>query len=72
MFAANEAGYSNLVRLVSHVYLDNPPARRVHLPVDVLDGQTEGMICLTGGERGPIGAALKVRSRRDCRGPARR
>jgi DNA polymerase III subunit alpha len=59
MFAANEAGYSNLVRLVSHMYLDIPPGDGVHLPVDALAGQTEGIICLTGGERGPIGAALK-------------
>ena len=60
LIAANEAGYANLVALVSHLYLETPPGEHVHLPVSALDGRSEGIICLTGGERGPIGAALKT------------
>ncbi len=59
LIAANETGYGNLVRLVSHMYLDTPPGEGVHLPVEAIEGHSAGIICLTGGERGPIGAALK-------------
>ena len=59
LIAANELGYSNLVKLVSHAYLDTPSSAPIHLPVDLLDGLAEGIICLTGGPRGPIGRALK-------------
>ena len=59
LIAANETGYGNLVRLVSHMYLDTPPGEGVHLPVEAIEGHSSGIICLTGGERGPIGAALK-------------
>ena len=59
LIAANEAGYRNLVRLVSRAYLENPPGEAVHLPLAILDGFADGIICLTGGPRGPIGRALK-------------
>ena len=59
LIAANEAGYRNLVRLVSRAYLENPAGEAVHLPLAILDGFAEGIICLTGGPRGPIGRALK-------------
>jgi DNA polymerase-3 subunit alpha len=60
LIAATEAGYGNLVRLVSHMYLETPPGEGVHLPVEAIEGRSDGIICLTGGERGPIGAALKA------------
>ncbi|MET0941006.1 MAG: DNA polymerase III subunit alpha [Mesorhizobium sp.] len=60
LIAANEIGYGNLVGLVSRLYLDTPPGEHVHLPVSALADRSEGIICLTGGERGPIGAALKT------------
>jgi DNA polymerase-3 subunit alpha len=59
LIAASEAGYGNLVRLVSHMYLDTPPGDGVHLPVEAIEARSDGIICLTGGERGPLGAALK-------------
>ncbi len=58
LLAATEEGYGNLVRLVSRLYLGNPPGEAIHLPVAALDGASGGLICLTGGERGPVGAAL--------------
>ncbi|WP_412177230.1 DNA polymerase III subunit alpha [Mesorhizobium sp. ZC-5] len=60
LIAANEVGYGNLVRLVSRMYLDTPPGEGVQLPVEAIDGNSDGIICLTGGERGPVGAALKT------------
>ncbi len=59
MIAATEAGYANLVRLVSKVYLDTPSGEPIHLTTDMLAGHCDGVICLTGGPRGPLGQALK-------------
>ena len=59
LIAANEAGYRNLVRLVSRAYLETHPGAAVHLPLEILDGFADGIICLTGGPQGPIGRALK-------------
>ena len=51
--AATEEGYANLVRLVSRAYLDNSPDAGVFVPVAWLGDHAEGLICLTGGPRGP-------------------
>jgi DNA polymerase-3 subunit alpha len=64
LIAASEAGYANLVRLISKVYLETPPGEPVHLTSAMLEGRCDGLICLTGGPRGPIGSALKA-DRRD-------
>ncbi|MBZ9659569.1 DNA polymerase III subunit alpha [Mesorhizobium sp. ESP-6-4] len=64
LIAASEDGYSNLVRLISKVYLETPPGEPVHLTSAMLEDQCDGLICLTGGPRGPIGSALKA-DRRD-------
>ncbi|WP_311028912.1 DNA polymerase III subunit alpha [Mesorhizobium koreense] len=59
LIAATEAGYANLARLVSRAYLDTPPSEPTHILSDWLEGLSDGIICLTGGERGPVGKALK-------------
>jgi DNA polymerase-3 subunit alpha len=59
LLAANQSGYGNLVKLISRAYLATPHDSAIHLPLEVLDGFAEGLICLTGGPRGPIGRALK-------------
>ncbi|MBZ9812522.1 DNA polymerase III subunit alpha [Mesorhizobium sp. CA7] len=64
LIAASEDGYSNLVRLISKVYLETPPGEPVHLTSAMLEDRCDGLICLTGGPRGPIGSALKA-DRRD-------
>ena len=64
LLAATEAGYANLVRLVSRAYLDTPSGEAAHVGTDMLAALAEGIVCLTGGPRGPIGAALKE-DRRD-------
>ena len=58
LIAANEAGYANLVRLVSRAYLDTPSGEPVHVTADMLAALAGGIICLTGGPRGPLGSAL--------------
>ena len=42
LIAATEAGYRNLVRLVSRAYLETPPGEAVHLPTGILDGLADG------------------------------
>ncbi len=64
LIAATQAGYANLVRMVSRIYLETPPGEAVHLTTDMMAGACEGLICLTGGPRGPVGHALK-QDRRD-------
>ncbi|WP_244480827.1 DNA polymerase III subunit alpha [Mesorhizobium sp. Root157] len=64
LIAANEAGYRNLVRLDSRIYLETLAGEAVHLTTDMLAGNCDGIICLTGGPRGPIGVALRA-DRRD-------
>ncbi len=60
LIAANEAGYSNLVRLVSRAYLGNGPGDPVHASLGWVAELAGGLICLTGGPRGAVGAALKT------------
>jgi DNA polymerase-3 subunit alpha len=59
LIAATEIGYANLVRLVSRTYLDTPSGEPVHITAEMLAPLGEGLICLSGGPRGPLGAALK-------------
>lgn len=54
LIAATEAGYGNLVRLVSRAYMETPTGEAVHVPVSWMAGQSDGIIALTGGSSGPI------------------
>jgi DNA polymerase-3 subunit alpha len=63
LIAATEGGYANLVRLVSRAYLDVPAGGPPHVEAGWLALLAEGIICLTGAERGPVGAALKADQR---------
>ncbi|MGB0658755.1 MAG: DNA polymerase III subunit alpha [Mangrovicoccus sp.] len=58
LLAQNEAGYLNLLKLNSVLYLagsDELP----HVPLDKLLAHHEGLICLTGGPEGPLGLLLQ-------------
>ncbi len=63
MIAATEVGYGNLVKLVSRAWLESDAATGAHVKRDWLVENAEGIICLTGGPRGPIGTALKAEHR---------
>jgi len=59
LLAASEAGYANLVRLVSRAYLDKAAQDSPHIAAAWLQGgAAEGIIALTGGFGGPINRAL--------------
>ena len=58
--AATERGYENLVELVSLAYLEHDGNVRPHIRLDWLEERSEGLIVLTGGSLGPIGAAIQA------------
>jgi len=58
LIAATEAGYANLVRMVSDAYLTTETGLPPHRPVSLLHGLCDGIICLSGGPRGPVGSAF--------------
>ncbi|WP_306117921.1 MULTISPECIES: DNA polymerase III subunit alpha [unclassified Roseitalea] len=58
LLAATQAGYANLVALISRAYLDSTDLDAVRVHDEWLKGRSQGLICLTGGPRGPLGAAL--------------
>lgn len=58
LIAATEQGYANLVQLVSDAYLDSPAGQAPHRPFSAVAALSDGLICLSGGPRGPIGAAI--------------
>jgi len=58
LLAASEAGYWNLVRLVSDSYVNSDPAVRAHLSIAEIAARADGLIGLTGGPSGPIDRAL--------------
>ena len=60
LIAANEIGYRNLVRLVSRAYLENTPGEDIHVTLAWMTRHQDGLICLSGGPRGPVGAAIKA------------
>ena len=58
LFASNEAGYANLIKLASQAFLLPDPADPTHIRFDALEEHPAGLIALTGGPEGPIGRAL--------------
>jgi DNA polymerase-3 subunit alpha len=58
LLAAREAGYRSLMRLSSRAFLDSPPHEPPRLQLAWLAGETDGIICLTGGPGGPLDGAI--------------
>jgi DNA polymerase-3 subunit alpha len=63
LFAATEQGYGKLMDLVSRAFLETPAGEPPHIMLSWLDSGADGLIGLTGGERGPIGQALAAGDR---------
>lgn len=63
LLAQSEAGYLNLMKLNTRLYIDGSAAGSGQLPqvtVEELEQHAEGLICLTGGADGPIGRFLQT------------
>src|SRR5215468_4866620 len=58
LLAARENGYRSLMRLNSRAFLETEPNEQPHLKLAWLDGETDGLIALTGGPGGPLDAAI--------------
>lgn len=58
LLAAQERGYRSLMRLNSRAFLETPDSHAPFIKLDWFDGETEGLIALTGGPDGPISLAL--------------
>ncbi len=59
----SEAGYGNLLRLVSRAHLQGDPGAAPELALDDLAQASEGLIALSGGTDGPLGRALLAGNR---------
>jgi DNA polymerase III subunit alpha len=58
LLVQSEAGYRNLLALVSKSYLDGDAGSEPALPLGDLAAQSEGLLCLAGGAKGPLGRLL--------------
>ncbi|WP_420012705.1 DNA polymerase III subunit alpha [Tateyamaria sp.] len=62
LLAQSEAGYENLMKLNSCLYL-REGSELPHVTVEELAGHSAGVICLTGGPEGPVGKLLQTAQR---------
>ncbi len=58
LLVQNEAGYRNLLRLVSQFYLAGESTSEPSISRCDLAGASDGLLCLAGGSRGPVGRLL--------------
>jgi DNA polymerase III subunit alpha len=58
LLAQDAAGYLNLMHIASRAWLDPNPGDPPHVCVDRLEGRTQGLIALTGGQDGPLDRAF--------------
>jgi DNA polymerase-3 subunit alpha len=58
LLVQNEAGYRNLLALVSKSYLDGDAGAEPALSLADLAARSDGLLCLTGGAKGPLGRLI--------------
>ena len=58
LLAARDAGYRSLMRLNSRAFLQTQSNEAPHVKLGWLEGETDGLIALTGGPNGPLDTAL--------------
>ncbi|MGE5147648.1 MAG: DNA polymerase III subunit alpha [Candidatus Eiseniibacteriota bacterium] len=58
LLVQSEAGYRNLLKLVSRSFLETDPGERPHVTLDDIAAHEEGLICLTAGPSGAVGRLL--------------
>ena len=62
LLAQSEAGYENLMKLNTCLYIDNAD-ELPHVTLEQLVAYSDGLICLTGGPDGPVGRLLQANQR---------
>ncbi|WP_380874917.1 DNA-directed DNA polymerase [Sphingomonas sp. DBB INV C78] len=58
LYAQDEKGYDNLCELVSAAHLERPGHEEAHVPLERLEGKTDGLIALTAGGEGALARLL--------------
>src|SRR5438445_6940623 len=58
LLATRDNGYRSLMRLNSRAFLETAPNESPHVRLAWLEGETEGLLALTGGPGGPLDAAI--------------
>ncbi len=58
LLVQNEAGYRNLIGLVSRSYLETEAGEGVHVSLADVEHHADGLIALTGGPEGAVGRLL--------------
>jgi DNA polymerase-3 subunit alpha len=58
LLVQNEAGYRNLIGLVSRCYLETEAGEGVHVSLADVEAHADGLIALTGGPDGAVGRLL--------------
>ncbi|MGE4221210.1 MAG: DNA polymerase III subunit alpha, partial [Alphaproteobacteria bacterium] len=58
LLAQNAEGYANLLKLVSHAYMQTEGHEEPQIDLDDLEAHAGGLILLTGGPAGPVGRLL--------------
>ncbi|QNN68592.1 DNA polymerase III subunit alpha [Sphingomonas lutea] len=58
LLAKDETGYANLAKLVSAAHLDRPLEQVPHVPLEMLERLSEGLIALTAGNEGALARLL--------------
>ncbi len=54
LLCKNEVGYKNLVKLISHSYLNNSEINDPYIIIENLKQYSDGLICMAGGQFGVI------------------
>ena len=70
LLAENRTGYQNLCRLITRMKMRGPkdaPPEVIAAREDDLQEYANGLICLTGGEDGPLASALAAGGREEAR-----
>lgn len=61
LLVQSELGYRNLSEILTRYYLESDGSARPFVPWDTLAKYSAGLICLTGGVKGPVGQHLLFR-----------
>ena len=59
LLAKDRGGYKNLLKIVSQAHLEGGEGGGPHRTLDDLKGMTDGLIMMTGGAEGPLGALVQ-------------
>ena len=59
LLAQDETGYGNLLKLLRHAYMDSTDAYDPHVTRDHLASCNAGLVALSGGPNGPVGAVIQ-------------